>query len=126
MKNTNNDSFTSWVKSFGFAFNGLRLLLNERNFRFHLFAATVACILGFFLDISETEWLVVSLTIGWVLSLEAVNTALEHLADSVTTDFHPSIKKAKDVAAGAVLISAMIALVIGCIIFVPKVLKLLL
>jgi diacylglycerol kinase len=125
MKNTNNSSFASWVKSFGFAFNGLRLVWNERNFRFHLIAAVGVCILGFLLDVSNSEWLILAITIGWVLSMEALNTALEHLADAVTEAPHPTIKKAKDVAAAAVLISAMAAVIIGCIIFVPKVLILL-
>jgi len=109
------------LKSCMHAFNGLRLMLKEEhNFRIHLFAAVVAIFCSWFFKISYYEWLIVLLLIGWVLCLEIVNSCVEQIMNFISTEKSSSIKKIKDLAAAAVLVSAIMALVIGLTIFVPK------
>ena len=113
-------------KSFGYAFNGLRLLISEEhNARIHLIAAIVAVMAGFLLHISSLEWVAIILAFGFVISLEIVNTAIENIADFVSPERHMQIKKIKDLAAAGVLIAAITALIIGLIIFIPKIIILL-
>ncbi len=110
------------VRSFGYAFEGMRTLLrDEHNSRIHLVAMIVAIVLGFLLGISATEWCVVALCCGCVLMAEAMNSAVEAIADLVSPEFHPLIKKAKDVAAAGVLMMAIAAAVAGIVIFLPKI-----
>lgn len=111
-------------KSFGYAFRGLMLLLRrEHNVRIHLAALGVNVCLGFWLDISRFEWMLVIFAIGLVFALEAVNTAIEVLADRVSPPEKPdaAVGRVKDVAAGAVLIAALTSLCIGCIVYLPKI-----
>ena len=75
--------------------------------------------MGYYFSISEIEWLILILIIGFVLTFELTNTAIEEIVDSFTDREHPAAKKAKDVAAGAVLLASITALVIGLIIFLP-------
>jgi diacylglycerol kinase (ATP) len=82
--------------------------------------AVLVVIGGFVLHISQIEWFICLILFGLVMSLEMVNTAIEATVDLVTQERKPLAKKAKDVAAGAVLISAIMAAIIGCIIFIPK------
>lgn len=106
--------------SFKYAIEGIITALKEQpNLKFHLLAAAIVIILGIFFQISEIKWLIILVTIGVVISLELTNTAIEELVNSFTQDNHPSAKKAKDVAAGAVLISSITALIIGLLIFLP-------
>ncbi len=116
----------SWRKrarSFVFAFEGMRALIRgEHNVWIHSVAAVAAILLGFLLRISPMEWCVVVGCIGAVLAAEAFNTAIEALADRITQERDPFIKRAKDVAAGGVLFVAIAALIIGVIIFLPKLL----
>lgn len=120
-----NFSIRKRVKSFGYAFNGiLTLLHDEHNSRIHVAAMTAVAIIGFALDISATEWCVVALCCGGVLMAEAMNSAVEAIADLVSPEFHPLIKKAKDVAAGGVLMMAIAAAISGLIIFLPKIISL--
>ncbi len=87
--------------------------------------AIAAILLGLLFHISKTEWLVLVLAIGGVLSLEAINSALENLSDYASNkELHPIIKKAKDLSAAAVLITAIAALAIGLIIFLPGIIAL--
>jgi diacylglycerol kinase (ATP) len=110
-------------QSFPFAVNGLRILFKEEhNSWVHLFAALLAIILGFVLDISKFEWVVIIIVIGLVLAMEAINSAIESLADFVSPEKQNQIKKVKDLAAGAVLLSAITSLIVGMIIFVPRIL----
>jgi len=107
--------------SFKFAFHGLKILLiEEHNSRIHLFAAILVVILGIFLKISALEWIAICFAIGLVFSLEIVNSAIENLADFVSPGKNDLIKKAKDLAAAAVLFSAFTAIAVGIIIFLPK------
>ena len=78
-------------------------------------------IAGFYYDLSATEWIVQILIIALIMSIEGVNTAIEEIADFVHPDHHPKIGLIKDLAAGAVFIFAVAAVVIGCIIYIPKV-----
>ena len=113
-------SLVARIKSFKFAFKGIWFLLStQHNAWIHILATIAVTILAFVFHISTTEWCLLILTIALVLTAEAFNTAIEFLADSVTTDFNPLIGKAKDVAAGAVLITAIGAIIIGCFIFIP-------
>jgi diacylglycerol kinase len=114
------------IRSFGFAFAGIGAMLRtQRNAQIHTAATVVVALAGLFFGASLGEWIVLILSIALVLSLEALNTALEAVVDLVSPQPHPLAKKAKDVAAGAVLIGAIGAAVIGCLIFIPKLLALL-
>lgn len=119
-----NNGFTlrKRLRSFGYAFHGIFLLVSqEANAWIHCFAAVCVIAAGFFFGISTMEWVAVVFAIGMVLAAEAVNSAVETLADRVTEDYDEAIKRTKDLASGAVLILAMAAAVIGCIIFIPKI-----
>jgi diacylglycerol kinase len=110
------------LRSFRYAFQGLAdLFRSQPNARIHAAAAAAAISLGAHFQISRSEWAVVSLCIALVLSLEALNTAIEHLTDLVSPDYHPLAGRAKDVAAAAVLIGAIGAAVAGGLIFFPKI-----
>ena len=109
------------IKSFKHAINGLCLLIKEEhNSRIHLLAAILAITAGYYFDISTAEWLMIVIAIGAVFGAELLNSAIENTADAVTEEHHPKIKKAKDLAAGAVLVVSIMAFVIGMIIFIPK------
>ena len=113
------------IQSFSHAFNGIKILLSEEhNVSIHLLAACITILLGFILHISITEWIALLFAIGFVLAMEAINSAIENLADYVSPDKNELIKKVKDLSAAAVLISATTALVVGLIIFLPKIIAL--
>jgi len=117
-----NFSIKKRLQSFKYALNGLKILIiEEHNSRIHLFTAIIVIILGFLLKISSSEWLAVSFAIGFVITSEIINSAIENIADFVSPDKNDLIKKVKDLAAAAVLISAITALAIGIIIFLPKI-----
>lgn len=110
--------------AFLFAIQGLQYaFVHERNFKIEIVLAIAACIAGYALHISNLEWLIVIMNIGFVLSAELVNTAIEKLCDVTTNEINPLIKIIKDVAAAAVLLAAVIALVCASIIFIPAFLK---
>ncbi len=113
------------LNSFRYAFAGIASLVSSQaNAKIHLAAAALAIASGFYFQISLNEWCIVVLAIALVLAAEAFNTALEHLTDLVSPDFHPLAGKAKDVAAGAVLFIAIGAAVVGILIFLPKIMAL--
>lgn len=91
----------------------------QHNAWIHLVATVLATGMGVFLRIDRIEWCLITIAIGLVWTAEASNTALEFLADEVSQEHRAGIGKAKDLAAGAVLISAVAALVIGCVVFGP-------
>lgn len=110
-------------KSFGYAFEGIFAgIRKERNMKIHCAAAVLVVIAGAVLGISTTEWCICFLLFGLIMSLELVNTAVEAVVDLVTEEKKPLAKLAKDTAAGAVLIAAIMAAVTGVIIFLPKLL----
>ncbi|WP_029275753.1 diacylglycerol kinase family protein [Pedobacter borealis] len=109
------------IRSFKYAFNGLKLFfVNDHNGRVHLFAAIIAIGLSFYLKISNLEWIAILSVISAVFVAEILNSALEKLADVVSPDYHPKIKVIKDLAAAAVLVAAFLSVVVGAIIFIPK------
>ncbi|MFA6701893.1 MAG: diacylglycerol kinase family protein [Dysgonamonadaceae bacterium] len=120
---------TYWIKrmeSFRYAFNGIRILFkNTPNALLEMIVAGIAILLGFLLKITGIEWIEICVLIGLVFGLEAVNTAIETLSDfTCKNEFHPDIKKVKDLTAGAVLIAAIVSVVVGIIIFLPKIINL--
>jgi diacylglycerol kinase len=117
-------TFKNRLLSFKCAFAGLKLLfIEETNARIHLVITILVLGLGLYFDITSFEWLIIILTIGLVISMEAVNTSIEKLCNEVTLEHKTSIKIIKDLAAGAVLITAICAITIGGIIFIPYLLK---
>ena len=111
------------IQSFKYVLNGiLTLLRTQPNARIHALATLVVCAAGAYFKLQRSEWCWIILAIAFVWMAEAFNTALEFLADAVNPTYHPLVGKAKDVAAGAVLISAIGAAVIGGIVFWPYVL----
>ncbi|NES17483.1 MAG: diacylglycerol kinase family protein [Symploca sp. SIO3E6] len=110
--------------SFKYAWAGVRYaFITQRNFRIHTLIGTVAISLGIWLDIPLVELAVISLTIGFVLALELLNTALESVVDlTVKHSYHELAKIAKDCAAGAVLISALTALFVASSLLLPPLL----
>ena len=114
--------FKKRLQSFKFAGAGLAdLLSNTPNAKIHFALAFLALFLSFYFELNRTEWCLIILCIAMVFMAEAFNTGLEYLTDLVTSEYHELAKKAKDVAAGAVLIAAIGSLIIGLIIFVPKI-----
>jgi undecaprenol kinase/diacylglycerol kinase (ATP) len=123
--NKNLISIKKSFKSLAFALNGLRIVFQEQNnARIHVLVALIVIIAGVFLKNSAGEWIAICFAIGMVLMSEIINSAIEHVADFVSPDDHPLIKKIKDLSAGAVLISAITAIIIGIIIYLPKIISL--
>jgi diacylglycerol kinase len=113
-------------ESIKFAFNGLcSLFRNEYNSRIHLLAAIIAFVMGIILKINNIEWSLLVIVIGVVFLSELLNSSLESLADIIKPEWNEQIRRAKDYAAAAVLISAIISVIVGGLIFIPKILDLL-
>ncbi len=114
--------FKSRLDSLKYASNGALLLIKtESSIKVQVVLAIVAIIAGFYFDISSTEWIIQILVIALVLSIEGLNTALEKLADYVQPEYDTKIGLLKDIAAGAVFFTAIAAILIGCIIYIPKI-----
>lgn len=113
--------FLKFFKSLTYAFQGLGMLLKENNFRIHLLIFGFGLLFGWFFDISITEWLFVVLGNGLAIASEGFNSAIEAVVDLASPDFHPLAKKAKDIAAGSVWITAMASMICHIIIFLPKI-----
>lgn len=115
------DFLTHRIQSFKYAFQGFApVFAKEKNIYIHSIAAIIVIIAGFIFHISTIEWIAIIISIGVVFICEFFNSAIEKLADFVSIEKHDSIKKIKDISAAAVLISAIMALCIGIIIFLPK------
>jgi diacylglycerol kinase (ATP) len=109
------------LRSFGYAFAGLRLMLTEQhNARIHLVVTAALLVLSAVLGLSRFEWCWIVAAIAMVWATEAMNTALEVLADAVAPDPHPLVGRAKDAAAGAVLVAALGAAAIGLLVLGPR------
>jgi len=114
------------IAAFRYAFRGIgHLVHTQRNFQIHLLIGAIAVSLGVVLRIDRWEWLVLTLTIGLVLAAEGFNTAVEAVVDLVTREHHPLARIAKDVAAGTVLLCAITSVVVGVLLFGPRLWKLL-
>ena len=112
--------FKKQLRSFGYAWQGIRSCVGkEQNLSFHLIVMTAVTLAGFVLGITRTEWTVVILCFGVVIAAELFNTAIERLVDRVSPERHPVAGQVKDIAAGAVLVCAVAAAIIGIIIFLP-------
>lgn len=122
MQDSQKFSFRARARSFRFAFRGINTLIREEhNARIHL-AATIAVVIAAALfRIAPMEWVAVIICIASVWALESVNSAVEALADKVSPEYSPLIRKAKDTASAAVLIAAIASVVIAAIIFIPKI-----
>lgn len=116
---------SSFGESFNHAMDGIEFAINhERNLKIEVFMGILASIMGFLLHISVMEWAIIVLVIAMVLCLELVNTAIERAVDLTTKEYRELAKAAKDVSAGAVLIMSMFSVIIGILIFLPKILDL--
>lgn len=112
------------VSSFKFAFNGIyNLIKNENNFKFHVLALVCVLSMGVTFSISATEWCILILCIGLVLSAEAFNTSIEKISDFVEPAYNGKIKIIKDISAAGVLITVVISVLVGFIVFLPKLLS---
>ena len=112
------------IKSFGYAIHGIMTFLRrERNGQLQAFAAVCTVALGFYLHISNMEWILIIACIGAVISLEMINSSIERICNISFEGYHREVKLIKDMAAGAVLIAAIASLIIALIIFVPKIMS---
>jgi diacylglycerol kinase (ATP) len=112
------------LKSFAYAFAGFAFMLRtQHNAWLHLIASAAVVVAGFVFDVSANDWrwLIAAISLVWLA--EAINTAFEHLCDVVSPEFHPSVKRAKDIAAAAVLVCAIAAALIGAITFASYVVR---
>lgn len=113
----------SLTKSFKFAFEGIKAAFKEEpNLRIHFIFAFITLVAAFLLNFSAVEWLILAFTISLVLILELLNTALEALVNLVSPEVKPEAKIAKDVSAAAVFLSAALSVVVGIVLFLPKIL----
>jgi undecaprenol kinase len=110
------------ISSFKFAFAGIKkAIFEERNMRIHLSISILVIFAGVWFSISAIEWILILFAIGGMLALEMLNSAIERVVDLAAKEIHPLAKAAKDMAAGAVLIYAIMSVIIGLIIFLPKI-----
>lgn len=109
------------INSFKYAGTGIKSSIkSERNLKIHIIIMFLVIISGIIFKISLIEWLICLILFGLVISAELFNTAIEITLDLITTEINPQVKKAKDIAAGAVLITAISSALIGLLIFIPK------
>jgi len=122
MKSPNDSFIIGRVKSFKYALRGARLLITtEHSIMVQISMAIIVTILGFVFDISTMEWMFQVLAIGLVLVAESLNTGIEKLSDFVHPEYHDKIGFIKDISAGAATFAAVIAFIIGLIIYIPKI-----
>ena len=114
-------SIAARIRSFRYAFAGARVLLSsQHNARIHAAATMAVCIAGALFRVSAQEWGLLAVAIGQVWTAEALNTAIEFLADEISEEKRSRIGKAKDVAAFGVLMAALSSAIIGGIVFLPR------
>lgn len=112
------------IRSFGYAFEGIaELFRNTQNARIHACVTIIVIAAGIWLQPSAMEWCLLSLCIGGVLAAEAINSSIESLADKVSPEKDPLIKKSKDLAAGGVLLMTFAAVATGLVIFIPLLIR---
>jgi diacylglycerol kinase (ATP) len=109
------------LKSIGYAFKGAWILITtEASIKVQLFIGVIMTVLGLNCNLSKTEWIIQCLTIGLIIAIEGINTAIEEIADFIHPEQHPKIGLIKDISAGAVFIFAVTAIIVGMIIYLPK------
>jgi len=112
------------LKSLSYAAKGFWLLVSSENsIKVQIVISVIMTIVGFLMKISATEWMFQLLAIGLILVAESLNTAIERMADFIHPDFHKKIGIIKDISAGAAFFAAIIAIIIGLIIYVPKIIS---
>ena len=112
------------IDSFRYAVRGIAVAYREeRQMKVHTLAAVMAILCGVIADLSRAEWAILILTIAMVITLELVNTAAERIVDMVTEEYHPLAEKAKDSAAGAVLVGAVASVIVGICLFGTRVIE---
>lgn len=110
----------SLVTAFACAFRGIGYtFLSQRNMKIYSAFIVVACLLGFALSIDRTSWFIIIVSIALVLAMECINTAIESIVDLASPSYHELARRAKDCAAGAVLVCSCMALIVAVVIFVP-------
>lgn len=115
----------SRLLSFKYAMNGFYIAFKEEpNLKIHFTTAILIVFLNFILQVSKSDWIFITLLLGLVLSAELTNTAIEAIVDSFTDKYHPGAKKAKDVAAAAVLTVTITSIIVGLLIYTPYILQL--
>ncbi|RXK85829.1 diacylglycerol kinase family protein [Filimonas effusa] len=116
-------SWLARLRSFRYAIQGLKSFLgSEHNAWIHLAATILACLAGWYFRLSKLEWIALLFCFCLVWIAEIANTCIEKIMDHVTPEQHPRVKQIKDMAAGMVLIAAVVALITGCLIFLPRLL----
>ncbi|MCD4729244.1 MAG: diacylglycerol kinase family protein [Bacteroidales bacterium] len=123
MNNSSQNKFSikKRIQSFRYAFRGIGFMFKtQHNSQIHLVAAIIVVVFGFILNVSLIEWCLLIFAIGLVITAELINTSIEYLVDICSPEFNERAGKAKDIAAGAVLVAAIISAIIGLIIFLPK------
>ncbi len=114
------------IKSFSDAFHGISFAFQtEIHFKIHLIFTLLALLASWLLSVSLEEFALILVVIGLVWTAELINTAIERTVDLVTTDFHPLAKQAKDISAGAVLVTAILSVLVGLVVFLPKIILIL-
>lgn len=122
MKNANDGFLMGRLRSLKFALKGMWILITtEDSIKAQLFVALFATVLGFYFNITNTEWMLQFIVIGLVLVAEAANTAIEEVADFIHPEYHKKIGLIKDIAAGAPSFAAFISLIVAGFIYVPKI-----
>lgn len=125
LRDRNRKGFKRLLRSFGYATQGFRyVIVHEQNMQIHLGTAVVILLGAGLLRFPLAHWLILLIVIAGMVALEIMNTAIERTIDLVTEEFHPLAKRAKDIAAAAVLVYSLFAIVIGLILFVPPLLRL--
>ena len=118
-------SFKRLIKSFGYAFSGIwQMIVQEQNAKIHLLAILIVAITGFYFHLSATEWIAIIIVSGSVFVAETFNTSIETLSNIISSEYNQNIKQVKDFSAGAVLIASFSAIIVGLIIFLPKIMEL--
>ncbi|PQJ18543.1 MULTISPECIES: diacylglycerol kinase [Nonlabens] len=113
------------IKGVGYAFKGaFALILSEPSIQVQAIIGVVMTIAGFVFNITRLEWMIQCMCIGGIMSLEGLNTAIEGIADFIHPEFHEKIGRIKDIAAGAVFITAITASIVGLIIYIPYIVEL--
>ncbi len=124
MKTPRKNIFVDRLHSVKYAVRGLvHLVQNENAIKVHLCNTLIITLVGFFFKINATEWMFQFLTLGFVISVEALNSAIEEIADYIQPNFDEKIGKIKDIGAGAVLFSSLFGIIVICFIYIPKILQ---
>jgi diacylglycerol kinase (ATP) len=120
--NNKESFFINRIKSIGYAFKGAYYLISrEASIKVQFIIGLIITIAGFYFELSATEWIIQILVLAVIMAFEGVNTAIETIADFIHPEFHKKIGLIKDISAGAVFIFAIAAILIGLIIYLPKI-----